>query len=175
MTISVSDAAHQLEARGLLVRSRRSHAEEVIAHVRALLGQELPQDLADFYREGIEQVDDYFAATPEWNDHVGWRSPDTLITQLLHTKAVPLFGDGFGNLYGLDLTVGVEPPAVYFFDHEQSYASPEYAVGSSLGTFLLLLADHHRAYAEGWPEKWQLTIDPNIDKCPRAPAIWAAD
>jgi hypothetical protein len=37
---------------------------------------------------------------------------------------------------------------------------------------MLLAADHDKAYAEDWPERWQLSIDPDIDKCPRAPAIW---
>jgi hypothetical protein len=172
MIISVSEAARRLEARGLLVRSRRSGGERVIAHVRTVLGIDLPQDLSDLYREGIEQVDDYFAMTPVWNEYVGWQSSDAQVTELLHVMAVPLFGDGFGNLYGLDLTPGADPRAVYFFDHERNYEEPGYAVGSSLGAFLLLLADQHRAHAESWPEKWQLKIDPDIDKCPRATAIW---
>jgi len=65
-------------------------------------------------------------------------------------------------------------PAVYFFDHEDSYERPHWAAGSSLGAFLLLLADGDRAHAEAWPQKWELSIDPDIEKCPRAPAIWAA-
>lgn len=107
-------------------------------------------------------------------ERAGRRTPDSLVTELLHADAVPLFGDGCGNLYGLDLTLGVEVPAVYFFDHERSYEKPEWAAGSSVGAFLLLLADSDRAYAEGWPSRWELGIDPDIEKCPRAPAIWAA-
>lgn len=61
------------------------------------------------------------------------------------------------------------PP--YLFDHERGFA-PEPAAGSSLGVFLLLLADHDRAYDEKWPACWQLKVDPYIERCPRAPAIW---
>jgi len=25
---------------------------------------------------------------------------------------------------------------------------------------------------ENWPAKWELTIDPDLERCPRAPAIW---
>jgi hypothetical protein len=65
-------------------------------------------------------------------------------------------------------------PAVYFFDHEREFRTPQWAAGSSLGAFLLLLADGDRAHREGWPPKWELAIDPAPDKCPRAPAIWNA-
>jgi hypothetical protein len=61
---------------------------------------------------------------------------------------------------------------VYFFDHQDEYERPRWAAGSSLGAFLLLYADHDRAYAEDRPDGWELEIDPDIDKCPRAPAIW---
>ena len=63
---------------------------------------------------------------------------------------------------------------MYFFDACDLYATPQWAAGSSLGAFLLLLADHDRSYDEKWPKKWELRIDPDIDKCPRARAIWAA-
>jgi hypothetical protein len=96
------------------------------------------------------------------------------VTSLRHVNAVPLFDDGCGNLYGLDLTPDVDSPAVYFFDHERGYEKPEYAAGSSLGTFLLLLAEGDKAQAEGWPHKCELGIDPDLERCPRAPAIWAA-
>jgi hypothetical protein len=59
----------------------------------------------------------------------------------------------------------------YFFEHERGYGKPEYATGSSLGTFLLLLAESDRAQDEVRPSKWQLKIDPDIDKRPRAPAV----
>ena len=174
MRIRVSDAARRLDKRGLIKRDRNEHVERIVEHVANLLGRELPEDLVDFYRERITRLGEFYAHTPEWNDRVGWRSQDSLVTELLHTDAVPLFGDGCGNLYGLDLTPGVEAPAVYFFDHERSYERPEWAAGSSLGAFLLILADSDRAHAESWPPKWELKIDPDIEKCPRAPAIWAA-
>jgi hypothetical protein len=93
-------------------------------------------------------------------------------TALLHVQAVPIFFDGCGSLYGLDLSSGDLTPAVYFFDHEDEFSKPHWAAGSSLGAFLLLLADHDRAYRENWSERWQLAIDPDLDNCPRAPAIW---
>jgi len=174
MRVPVSEAARRLEERGLLKRERHDHSARVIEHVRSLLGHELPDDLIDFYRERIARIGEFSAMTPEWNERVGWRSPDTLVTELVDAVAVPLFDDGCGNLFGLDLTPGVDTPAVYFFDHELGFERPQYAAGSSLGTFLLLLADQDRAYAESWPQKWELSVDPDIEKCPRAPAIWAA-
>lgn len=174
MSISVPEAARQLEERGLLTRERKDDSVRIIQHVRNLLGRELPSDLIDFYRERIATLGEFYAQTPGWNDRVGWRSPDSLVTGLLHAEAVPLFDDGCGNLYGLDLQPGVNTPAVYFFDHERGYEEPEWAAGSSLGAFLLLLADSDRALAEGWPSRWQLKIDPDIENCPRAPAIWFA-
>lgn len=173
MKISVSDAVHHLEERALIERERGDHVDKIIEHVEGLLGRPLPMDLADFYRERIARLGEFYARTPEWNARVGWRSPDSLVTELLHADAVPLFGDGCGNLYGLDLTPGVETPAVYFFDHERNFEKPEWAAGSSLGAFLLILADSDRAYSEHWPARWELRIDPDIENCPRAPAIWA--
>lgn len=174
MRMTVPEAARHLEELGQLKRERNDHSDRIIEHVRVLLGRELPLDLIAFYRERIESVGDFWAQTPGWNDWVGWRSPDSLVTGLLHANAVPLFNDGCGSLYGLDLTSGIETPAVYFFDHEDRYEKPRWAAGSSLGAFMLLLADGDRAHAEGWPQKWELAIDPDIEKCPRAPAIWAA-
>jgi hypothetical protein len=72
------------------------------------------------------------------------------------------------------LTPGIERPAVYFFDKEDSFEKPAWAAGSSLGVFLLLLADHDRSYDENWPQRWELKVDPDIERCPRAPAIWNA-
>lgn len=96
-------------------------------------------------------------------------------TALLHVNAVPIFFDGSGSLFGLDL--GEEKdrvPAVYFFDHADGFGRPRWAAGSSLGAFLLLLAESDRALRNGRPARWELSIDPDIDKCPRAPPIWAA-
>ena len=174
MRIPVPDAAAQLEARGLLTRRRDDHSARIIAHVRHLLCRELPTDLIAFYRERIARVGEFTAQAPTWNDHVGWRSRDAIVTQLLPAEAVPVFDDGCGSLYGLDLTPGVEIPAVYFFDHEDGFEKPGWAAGSSLGAFLLLLAESDRAHDEGWPPGWQTRIDPDITNCPRAPAIWLA-
>lgn len=174
MKISIQAAARQLEERGMLQRERNDYSDKIIQHVRDLLGRELPPELVELYQERIAEIGEFTAMTPLWSERVGWRSPDSLITQLLHADAVPLFDDGCGNLFGLDLTPGLGSPAVYFFDHELGFEKPEWAAGSSLAVFLLLLADSDRAYAEKWPDRWELEIDPDIDKCPRAPAIWDA-
>lgn len=171
MNRSVAEVAQHLEARGLLRRQGKDHAARTIAYVRGLIGRDLPQDLETFYRERLHEVGGFRSVTPVWNERVGWRTEDTLITALLHVQAVPIFEDGCGNLFGLDLSPGDAVPAVYFFDHEVGFEKPEWAAGSSLGSFLLLLADHERAYEEKWPADWQLAIDPDIDNCPRAPAL----
>lgn len=175
MSVSVADACARLEARGLLDRRKRDDSARIIPYVRALLGGRIPSDLAEFYRENIYAVGDFLAVVPVWNDHVGWRTPDSLVTELLHVQAVPIMGDGCGNLFGLDLTTGDRAPAVYFFDHEDGFERPHYAAGSCLGAFLLLMGDHDRAFREGWPQQWELSIDGDIGKCPRAPPIWLAE
>ncbi len=172
--VSVGEACRQIEERGLLTRDRADHAERIISKVSAVLGRELPRDLADFYRERVAGIGEFPTIAPAWNDRMGWRTDDALITELAHAQAVPIFSDGCGNLYGLDLASGDAVPAVYFFDHERGLERPEYAAGTSLGAFLLLLADQDRALDEGWPAKWQLGIDPGLESCPRAPAIWGA-
>lgn len=171
---SVAEAAQQLEARGVLERVRRDHSDSIIARAEALLQRPLPKDLIDFYRESIAGLGEFQAMTPAWNEYVGWHGSDEILTELMHADAVPVFDDGCGNLYGLDVTRGVTAPAVYFFDHERGFDRPLYACGSSLARFMLLLADSDRALDERWPEKWQLKIDPDLEKCPRAPAIWDA-
>jgi hypothetical protein len=144
----------------------------VIPFVREMLGRDLPPDLEDFYRAHIARIDGNPAIVPVWNDWVGWRDWGAQIKELLHVDAVPLVLEGCGNLFGLDLTPGEPSPAVYFFDHETQFDKPEYAAGSSLGAFLLLLAEEDRAYEEGWQIGWQLEIDPELNRCPRARAVW---
>jgi hypothetical protein len=172
MMIDIAHAAQRLEERGLLERGPPIDIGRVVALVRQQLGQEPPKVLADFYRERIERVGDFRAIMPTWSDHAGWPPMAFGLTTLLPARAVPLFSDGCGSLYGLDLEVGAATPAVYFFDHEREFKAPQWAAGSSLGAFLLLLADGDRAQKEGWQRKWELAIDPELEKCPRAPAIW---
>jgi hypothetical protein len=172
--IRVADAVQKLEQMGVLERTRADHTALIISHVREQVGQDLPPDLEDFYGERIARIGDFHAITPIWNDHVGWRPVAVQTTDLLPAKAIPIFSDGCGSLFGLDLSAGDRTPAVYFFDHEQDFRAPQWAAGSSLGSFLLLLADSDRAQREGWPPRWELGIDPDLDTCPRAPALWNA-
>jgi len=160
MKISVAEAASRLEARGCLVRYPAKYSENLIASARKYLGRDLPHDLEEFYRERIHRIGEFTLA--ELSD----------FEKLMDAQAAPVLDDGCGSLFGLDLAAGDATPAVYFFDHEDEFSRPLWAAGSSLGSFMLLAADHDKAYAEDWPERWQLSIDPDIDKCPRAPAIW---
>lgn len=174
MRVSVAEAVRDLEARGLIKRERHDHSEKIIARVQELPGRPLPLDLVDFYRERIARIGDDDALGPAWNDWLGRITTDGGAGELLAVDAVPLFTDGCGNLFGLDITPGVETPGVYFFDKGDGFEKVSYAAGSSLGAFLLLYADRDKAYTEDWPDRWQVKIDPDIDKCPRAPAIWDA-
>jgi hypothetical protein len=174
MTISVHDAVARLDGLGLVERNKRDHSGRVIEQVSALLRCVLPRSLEQLYRENIHAIGEFLSVIPIWNDHVGWRTEDELITRLSPAEAAPLFWDGCGSLYGLDLTAGFGTPAVYFFDHCDGFAKPHWAAGSSLATFLLILGSNDRARDKKWPERWELQIDPEIENCPRAPAIWNA-
>ena len=174
MTVSVAEAARTLESRGQLKRERFDHSERIIPHVAELASRPLPVDLADFYRVCIWDVGGFRATPPTWNAHVGWIKRNCVIDWLLPGGAIPIFSDGCGNLFGVDLLSQTDHPAVYFFDHEDGWEKPAYAAGSSIGTFLLLLAEHDVALEEKRPAGWELTIDPDLDKCPRAPPIWLA-
>lgn len=172
MKPTVHEAARQLEERGLLTRTPADQSAGIIDHVREALGKGFPEDLEAFYRERIARVGDFNAILPTGNDRVGWRSTAVRMDSLIPASAAPLFSDGCGSLFGLDLSAIDADPAVYFFDHEDGFKSPRWAAGSSLGSFLLLLADSDQAQRENWPPRWELTLDPDLDKCTRAPAIW---
>ena len=174
MKPTIHEAARQLEDRGLLTRVQADNSVEIIEHVRQVLGKDLPEDLKAFYREGITRLGDFNAILPTGNDRVGWRSGTTMMDCLLAASAVPIFSDGCGSLFGLDLSAEDATPAVYFFDHEDEFRTPSWAAGSSLATFLLILADSDRAQSEGWPLRRELKLDPDLDNCVRAPAIWNA-
>ena len=172
MNLSVGEAAQRLEERGVLRRDPDDRSLDAAEYVGSVLRRDLPTDLVDFYRERIASVCEFSAVIPHWKQQRGWRPPREFLTCLLHADAAPLFGDGCGNLFGLDLATPSQHPAVYFFDRESEFAKPEYAAGSSIARFLLLLADTDRALRDGWPAKWQLAIDPDLETCPRAPPIW---
>jgi hypothetical protein len=173
MDITVSEACRTLQARGALRRSRRDEADGIIQQVRERLGGRMPPDLEALYRESVASVGEFAAILPEWRERPEWRR-DGSVGLLLHVDAVPIFSDGCGNFYGLDLASGDQRPGVYFFDSEDMFERPHWAAGSSLARFLLLLAEHDQALDEGRPTGWELSIDPDIDKCPRAPAVWLA-
>ena len=172
MRIRVADAVSKLVEQGALVRRRSNQSDRVIPHIADLIGQPLHEDLQDLYREHIHSVGDYNFDLPYWNDWpgIGWHKSDYWVKNLLHVQAVPIAGDDSGNYYGVDLS-GDDYPAVYIFDHERNYEI-EACVGSSIGAFLLILAKEDQAHDESWPEGWQLKIDPDIEKCPRAPPPW---
>lgn len=174
MTISVSSATGILEKRGALDRRRKNQAAWVADFVAGLIGRPIPADLTEFYQENIERVGPFGTTIPVWNDYVGRVTDDGAVDRLLPAKAIPLFWDGCGSLWGVDVSTATDHPAVYFFDHEDSWEKPAYAAGSSIGTFLLLLAEHDIALDEKRPPGWELAIDPDLDKCSRAPPIWRA-
>jgi hypothetical protein len=175
MTATVIEATQILERRGVLRRARKDQSSLVIDYVAKVIGRRLPADLAEFYREHIERIGDFGSTTPVWNDHVGWLKRNSVIEWLLPAQAVPIFDDGCGSFFGVDVSRITDHPAVYFFDHESEFKYPSYAAGSSIGTFLLLLAEHDAAIEEKRPLDWELSLDPDIAKCPRAPPIWLAD
>lgn len=173
MEVTVHEACRLLEAQGVLRRRLGGNPDGLVAYVRALLGDQMPVDLEAFYREGVEAVGDFRAILPKWNERPE-RRREGMLQALLPAQAVPIFSDGAGSLYGLDLSAGAATPAVYFFDHEDLFERPRWAAGSSLGRFLLLLAQQDQALGEDRTIGWERDIDPDIDKCPRAPPIWRA-
>jgi hypothetical protein len=175
MIASVPQAAHILERRGTLSRRRKNQSEWVIEFVGRLIGKAIPADLAEFYRENIDRVGDFGTTIPVWNDYVSRVTDDGSIDWLLPANAIPLFWDGCGNLWGVDVSTSTDHPSVYFFDKADAWEKPAYAAGSTIGTFLLLLAEHDIAIDEKRPQGWELEIDPDLAKCPRAPPIWLAD
>jgi hypothetical protein len=174
VTISVAEASQTLVERRLLERERFDHSALIIDHVSELTGRALPSDLVDFYRQRIKSVGDFGATPPVRSGRTGWRTRNDVTTWLLAAGAIPIFSDGCGSLFGVDLLSAADHPAVYFFDHEDNYEKPSYAAGSSIGAFLLLLAEHDAALDERRPPGWELTIDPDLGRCPRAPPIWRA-
>lgn len=171
---SIADVAKALEQRHELIRARVDHSARIIEHVSDELGEQLPEDLKALYRELILRVGDFLAIVPTWSERAGWRAGMVETTFLLPERAVPIFSEGCGSLYGVDLDAGDAKPAVYFFDHQDAFSRPSWAAGSSIATFLLLLADSDRAHRESWPPRWELAIDADLERCPRAPAIWNA-
>lgn len=171
--MDVPEACRLLEAQGSLRRLPNDQSDGVVQQVRELLGGQMPADLEALYRERVESVGGFAAILPKWSERPEWRREGAL-RALASAQAVPIFSDGSGSLYGLDLSSVDQRPAVYFFDHEDLFERPRWAAGSSIGHFLLLLAQHDRAIEEARPAGWELSIDPELEKCPRAPPIWLA-
>lgn len=149
----MSEACDLLEGRGALRRQPRDQSDGIIQQVRELFGGQMPADLEALYRERVASVGDFAAILPRWNARPEWRQEGAL-RSLLHAQAVPIFSDGSGNLYGLDLSSERQTPAVYFFDHEDLFERPRWAAGSSIGRFLLLLAQHEQAISENRSAGW---------------------
>lgn len=172
--VPVSDAARQLEERGLLTRWKGpDQSDRVIPYMEELLGRRLPADLVDFYRERIASVGDFGSYLPVWNDYVGWKSDPEWITRHLDLAAAEIFSDDLGS-YVLDLSGRQEPPGVYFVDNDYWPARLDTAMGSSLGAFLLVIGEEVRARQAGatLPPRWELAVDPDIEKCERAGPSW---
>lgn len=170
MTDSIHDIIEAIEARGLLTRSSEPFDEAMPPHLERLIGQPLPPDLIEFYRERVESIGLFDGLFPIWNDFMGrWLTEMEHFRVLRRSNAVPLFEDGGGNYFGLDLTAG--GTAVYFFDHADDY-KPQDAAGSTLAKFLLILAEVAASEEGDLPSGRAREIDPDIDKCPRAEAGW---
>lgn len=135
-----------------------------------ILNLPIPSELADLYSENIQYIFDAECHVPVWNDWIGFGKTDLEFWNSL-PNAVPIFGDGCGSLFGLDLLSEGPRHAVYFFDHSDSFEFPRWAAGSSLATFLLILGDMDRALEEDWPEGWELKIDPDLAHCRRPDLI----
>ena len=174
MTVTVDQAFDTLSAREAIETDPRIQPIMLVKYVERLIGRPAPKDLADFYAKQISAVGDFASVAPVWKPYTGWVSQGWDLDMLLHVDAIPLFGDGCGSVFGVNVSTEDDHPAVYFFDHEGVYEKANYAAGSSIGAFLLLLADHDRAVLDHWPPAWELKIDPDIDECPRAPPIWLA-
>ena len=174
MWIPVPEAVRRLDERGLVKHRRRDQSELIIDYVETKLGRRLPEDLADFYRANVDRLGDFDSRMPTWNAWTGWREDVFGVTSLLMHQVVPIMNDGCGNVYAVDISSDDDQPAVYFIDEGTYPERLGFAVGSSIGAFLLLQADHDRAHLEGWPPRWELQIDPDLERCPRAPAIWNA-
>ncbi len=170
---SVTAVIASLDGAALLRRGSTERSDERAAYVSGAIGRLCPPDLAEFYGESVAQLADFLAILPEWTIGGGWRSRYADVTALLHVDAVPIFLDGAGSFYGADLSDG-GGCAVYFFDHDDGFARPRWAAGSSIATFLRLLAEHDRAVEEGRPKGWELSVDPDLVNCSRAPPIWLA-
>lgn len=108
---SIADVAKALEQRHELVRARVDHSAQIIEHVSDEMGQQLPEDLKAFYRERIARIGDFLAVAPIWSERAGWRAGMVATTALLPARAVPIFSDGCGSFYGVDLDAGMRLPS----------------------------------------------------------------
>ncbi|WP_141653169.1 SMI1/KNR4 family protein [Phenylobacterium immobile] len=143
----------------------------VIDYMAEIIGQPIPDELAEFYSENIESICQFSSYVPVWNEWIGFRSSEREFWQSI-PQAVPLFSDGCGSIFGLDLQYPGPRHGVYFFDHIDRFKFPSQPVGSSLATSLLILGDWDRALQEGWPDDWMEKIDPEIKNCLRVEPKW---
>src|SRR5699024_2926796 len=125
---------------------RKTDPDRVIERVQTIIGQPVPEELKQLYREEVEWVGAFSAKAPSW-DAYRERWLDEGIDRLLPVQAVPIFDDGSLNAYGVDLSSGSDAPAVYFFSLENTIdledpdvvQPPVWAAGSTIARFLLSL------------------------------------
>lgn len=172
----IADAVRRLEALGMVRRRRWALGPDLESYAASVIGRPIPQDLADLYRENLDYVGHFNAVAPIWSDYFGTWNSDS-IDELLHVNAVPIFSDGSGNYFAVDLQSPGDSPPVYHFERAWNFRSPGFAVGSSIAKFLLLAAgaDGTGNGFDAEDRDWVLSIDPDIEKCPRAPALWNTD
>jgi len=121
MSFTIASVAKELEQRNELIRAHPDQAARIVERISEELGQELPDDLKAFYRKHIARIGDFLATSPIWSERAGWRSGMVETTILLSARAVPIFSDGCGSYYGVDIDAGDATPAVYFFDHQDQF------------------------------------------------------
>lgn len=171
----LSKVARRLSQKGQIefVTDPRARAG-LAAFVSSRFRRPLPDELLAFYGLGIVRVADFNAVIPKRTARDGWQDAHDALGSLEPLDAVPLFSDGAGSYFAADITRPAPNAAVYFFDHIERDKGPHWAAGSSVARFLLLLASHDEAIEKQWSDGWELSIDPDLDKCERAPPIWLA-
>lgn len=113
MVVSFAEAVRALEARGQLTRHKYGgDATRLKLMLTEVFGPQHPGELAEFYGQAIASLGEFHAVSPGWSDRCGWGESAEILSDLMDVGAAPLFNDGCGNIYGLDLTADDATPAV---------------------------------------------------------------